>query len=115
MADLNRSQTDSLRTEPVFFSQKSRLALAKARWRKVCSCSTGRKLAERVGGETLSPREIDALKLMAQGKSNKEIRSALFISEGTAKPHVKAIFARMNVTSRNKAVAIATRRGLIQL
>ena len=40
------------------------------------------KLAQRVSGETLSEREIDVLKLMAQGKSNKEIGSALFISEG---------------------------------
>ncbi len=73
------------------------------------------KLAERVSGETLSVREIDVLKLMAQGKSNKEIGSALFISEGTVKSHVKAIFAKMNVISRTEAVANATRRGLIQL
>ena len=73
------------------------------------------KLAQRVGGETLSEREIDVLKLMAQGKSNKEIGSVLFISEGTVKSHVKAIFAKMNVISRTEAVANATRRGLIQL
>src|SRR6184192_1624360 len=73
------------------------------------------KLAERVSGETLSSREIDVLKLMAQGKSNKEIGAALFISEGTVKSHVKAIFAKMNVNSRTEAVANATRRGLIQL
>ena len=73
------------------------------------------KLAERVSGETLSGREIDVLKLMAQGKSNKEIGSALFISEGTVKSHVKAIFSKMNVISRTEAVASATRRGLIQL
>jgi DNA-binding NarL/FixJ family response regulator len=73
------------------------------------------KLAQRVSGETLSAREIDVLKLMAQGKSNKEIGSALFISEGTVKSHVKGIFAKMNVISRTEAVASATRRGLIQL
>jgi two-component system NarL family response regulator len=73
------------------------------------------KLAERVGGETLSAREIDVLKLMAKGKSNKEIGSALFISEGTVKSHVKGIFAKMNVVSRTEAVATATRRGMIQL
>src|SRR5512140_3186963 len=73
------------------------------------------KLAERVSGETLSGREIDVLKLMAQGKSNKEIGSALFISEGTVKSHVKAIFSKMNVVSRTEAVATATRRGMIQL
>jgi two-component system, NarL family, response regulator len=52
---------------------------------------------------------------MAQGKSNKEIGSALFISEGTAKSHGKAVFAKMNVASRTEAVAEATRRGLIRL
>jgi two-component system NarL family response regulator len=73
------------------------------------------KLAERVSGETLSGREIDVLKLMALGRSNKEIGSALFISEGTVKSHVKSIFAKLNVISRTEAVANATRRGLIQL
>ena len=73
------------------------------------------KLAERVSGETLSEREIDVLKLMALGKSNKEIGSALFISEGTVKSHVKSIFAKLNVISRTEAVSNATRRGLIQL
>jgi len=73
------------------------------------------KLAERVSGETLSAREIDVLKLIAQGKSNKEIGANLFISEGTVKSHVKAIFAKLDVISRTEAVATATRRGLIQL
>jgi DNA-binding NarL/FixJ family response regulator len=73
------------------------------------------KLADRVSGDTLSQREIEVLKLMAQGKSNKEIGSALFISEGTVKSHGKAIFAKMNVVSRTEAVADATRRGLIRL
>src|SRR3982074_2822025 len=43
------------------------------------------KLADRVSGETLSRREIEVLKLMAKGQSNKEIGAALFISEGTVK------------------------------
>jgi two-component system NarL family response regulator len=73
------------------------------------------KLAGRVSGETLSEREIEVLKLMAQGKSNKEIGSALLISEGTVKSHVKSIFAKMNVLNRTQAVATASQRGLIQL
>ena len=73
------------------------------------------KLAERVSSKTVSERESDVLKLMAQGKSNKQISSALFISEGTVKSHVKGIFAKLNVISRTEAVANATRRGLIQL
>src|SRR5205807_911787 len=73
------------------------------------------KLAERVGSESLSEREIDVLKLMAQGKSNKEIGSMLFISSGTVKSHVKSIFAKLNVNSRAEAVANAAHRALIQL
>jgi DNA-binding NarL/FixJ family response regulator len=73
------------------------------------------KLAERVSGETLSAREIEVLKLVAQGRSNKEIGTSLFISEGTVKSHVKGIFAKLDVISRTEAVASATRRGLIQL
>jgi DNA-binding NarL/FixJ family response regulator len=73
------------------------------------------KLAGRVSGETLSRREIEVLKLMARGKSNKEIGATLFISEGTVKSHGKAIFAKMNVASRTEAVAEATRRGLLRL
>lgn len=72
------------------------------------------KLADRVSGETLSEREIEVLKLMAQGKSNKEIAIALFITEGTVKSHGKSIFAKMNVSSRAEAVAEATRRGFLR-
>lgn len=73
------------------------------------------KLADRVSGETLGKREIEVLKLMAQGKSNNEIASILFISESTVKSHGKAIFAKMNVTGRTEAVADATRGGLLSL
>jgi two-component system NarL family response regulator len=73
------------------------------------------KLAERVSGEALSPREIDVLQRMAVGKSNKEIGAELFISEGTVKTHIKSIFSKLDVVSRTEAVAVATRRGLIQL
>jgi DNA-binding NarL/FixJ family response regulator len=73
------------------------------------------RLAKRVSDKSVSEREIDVLKLMAQGKSNKEIGSALFISAGTVKSHVKSIFAKLNVNSRAEAVANAAHRGLIQL
>ncbi len=73
------------------------------------------KLAERVSGEALSPREIDVLQRMAVGKSNKEIGAELFISEGTVKTHIKSIFSKLDVVSRTEAVATANRRGLIQL
>src|SRR6201993_4501043 len=73
------------------------------------------KLAERVSGQALSPREIEVLQRMAVGKSNKEIGTELFISEGTVKTHIKSIFSKLDVVSRTEAVAAANRRGLIQL
>jgi DNA-binding NarL/FixJ family response regulator len=73
------------------------------------------KLAERVSGAGLSAREMEVLQRMAAGKSNKEIGAELFISEGTVKSHVKGIFTKLDVVSRTEAIAIATRRGLIQL
>jgi DNA-binding NarL/FixJ family response regulator len=73
------------------------------------------KLAERVSSKSVSDREIDVLKLMAEGKINKEIGSVLFISAGTVKSHVKSIFAKLNVNRRAEAVANAAHRGLIQL
>jgi DNA-binding NarL/FixJ family response regulator len=73
------------------------------------------KLTDRVSGETLSERELEVLRLMAKGKSNKEIASALFISEGTVKSHGKSIFAKLNVASRTEAVTKATRRGFLRL
>lgn len=73
------------------------------------------KLAERLSGSALTPREMEVLQRMAAGKSNKEIGGELFISEGTIKSHIKGIFTKLDVVSRTEAVATATRRGLIQL
>jgi two-component system NarL family response regulator len=73
------------------------------------------RLAKRISDKSVSQREIDVLKLMAHGKSNKEIGSALFISAGTVKSHAKSIFAKLNVNSRAEAVANAAHSGLIQL
>jgi DNA-binding NarL/FixJ family response regulator len=73
------------------------------------------RLAKRISDKSVSEREIDVLKLMAQGKTNKEIGSVLFISAGTVKSHVKSIFAKLNVNSRAEAVANAAHSGLIQL
>jgi DNA-binding NarL/FixJ family response regulator len=73
------------------------------------------KLAERLSGQALSPRELEVLQRLAVGKSNKEIGAELFISEGTVKTHIKSIFSKLDVVSRTEAVATATRRGLIQL
>lgn len=74
----------------------------------------GAKLAARMSGEGLTGREIDVLKLLGKGRSNKEIGSALFISETTVKSHVRSMFTKLQVTSRTEAIAAASRRGLLQ-
>ena len=73
------------------------------------------KLAEGVARVHLTPRELAALRLMADGKSNKEIASELGISDRTVKTHLGHLFEKLGVTSRTEAVKIATRRGLVRL
>jgi two-component system NarL family response regulator len=73
------------------------------------------KLAEGVARVQLTPRELTTLRLMADGKSNKEIASDLSISERTVKTHLGHLFEKLGVTSRTEAVKVATRRGLVRL
>ena len=72
------------------------------------------KLAERVTQVQLTPRELAALQLMANGSSNKEIAVALKISERTVKSHLAHLFDKLQVTSRTEAVRVGTRRGLVR-
>jgi two-component system NarL family response regulator len=76
--------------------------------------SAAAKLAERVTQVQLTPRELATLRLMADGHSNKEIASALEISERTVKTHLGHLFEKLGVTSRTEAVRVATRRGLVR-
>ncbi len=71
------------------------------------------KLAERLPGDELSPRELDVLRLLAEGKPNKLIGVALSITEVTVKSHVQSLFKKLNVLSRTEAIAVANRRGLL--
>jgi DNA-binding NarL/FixJ family response regulator len=73
------------------------------------------KLAEGVTRVQLTPRELSTLRLIADGRSNKEIANELQISERTVKTHLGHLFAKLGVTSRTEAVKIATRRGLVRL
>src|SRR4030095_2693601 len=73
------------------------------------------KLAEDVTRVQLTPRELATLRLMADGKSNKEIANELGISARTVKTHLGHLFEKLGVTSRTEAVKIATRRGLVRL
>jgi DNA-binding NarL/FixJ family response regulator len=73
------------------------------------------KLAEGVMRVQLTPRELATLRLMADGKSNKEIGTDLGITERTVKTHLGHLFEKLGVTSRTEAVKVASRRGLVRL
>ena len=72
-------------------------------------------LVEHLGEEELTPREIDVLRHVAGGNRNRDIAERLFISEETVKVHIKHIMEKLGASDRTQAVAIALRRGIIQL
>jgi DNA-binding NarL/FixJ family response regulator len=73
------------------------------------------RLAERLAAAKLTAREIDVLRLMVAGKSNKEIGSSLDVTDGTVKVHVNHIFSKLGVAGRVEAIGVAVRRGLVHL
>lgn len=73
------------------------------------------RLAEHLGEEHLTEREVEVLRLVAGGNRNREIAARLFISEETVKVHVKHIMEKLGAADRTQAVAIALRRGIIRL
>jgi DNA-binding NarL/FixJ family response regulator len=72
-------------------------------------------LAEHAGEETLSPRELEVLELIARGNANKEIAARLAIAEGTVKSHITRILAILRANDRTHAVTIGLKRGIIDL
>lgn len=72
-------------------------------------------LAENYGAESLSPRELDVIRRVAAGLSNKEIGARLSVSEETVKTYMKSILAKLNASDRSHAVAIAIERGILDL
>lgn len=76
---------------------------------------TAAHLAEHLSDESLTAREIDVLRQVADGNRNREIAGKLFISEETVKVHIKHIMEKLGASDRTQAVAIGIRRGIIQL
>ena len=64
--------------------------------------------------ERLSPRELDVLRLVVEGMTNKDIGSTLYITEDTAKKHVQNIIAKMQVSDRTQAAVKALRIGMVR-
>lgn len=73
------------------------------------------RLDERAAQPTLTPREVQVMELVSQGRRNKEIAGLLGISEQTVHVHLKNIFAKFNVNERTAAVNIALRRGIVHI
>lgn len=73
------------------------------------------RLAERVGGQDLTSRELDVLRLIVAGNSNKEIGNQLHISEATVKTHINNLLGKLGVSDRTQAATCAIQRGIVQL
>jgi DNA-binding NarL/FixJ family response regulator len=73
------------------------------------------RLDERATQPTLTPREIQVLELVSQGRRNKEIAVLLGISEETVQVHLKNIFAKLKVGERTGAVNVAIKRGIVHI
>jgi len=73
------------------------------------------QLAEHMGDENLTVREVEVLAQVANGNRNRDIAEHLFISEETVKVHVKHIMDKLGAKDRTQAIAIAVRRGIIEL
>jgi DNA-binding NarL/FixJ family response regulator len=88
-----------------------------ARGEAVLSPSVATRLLGQVRApaDSLSARELEVLRLIAQGSTNREAARTLFISEATVKSHVLHIYTKLGVNDRAAAVAVAFRRGLLTL
>ena len=82
---------------------------------RAISPAIGARLAERMTRTELTAREMDVLKLIAKGRSNKEIGSALGIAEVTVKLHVGHILTKLKASDRSQAATTALQRGILHL
>jgi DNA-binding NarL/FixJ family response regulator len=73
------------------------------------------EIAEHVADDELTDRELEVLRRVAAGKSNKLIAAELAISEGTVKTHMKSILPKLDASDRTHAVMIALKRGILDL
>jgi DNA-binding NarL/FixJ family response regulator len=73
------------------------------------------RLAERMGGPSLTNRELEVLGLIVSGKSNREIGNELAISEATVKTHINNILGKLGVSDRTQAATTAIQRGIVTL
>ena len=77
--------------------------------------AVGARLAQRMPQDELSSRELEVLKLIVEGMSNKEIAATLAITESTVKNHVNSLLSKLKVKDRTQAATTALRRGIVTL
>lgn len=82
--------------------------------KKMLSAEASFELAEHATSETLTPAEIDVLRLIASGNANKQIAELLSITEDTVKGRVKNILSKLGANDRTHAAMIGVKRGIIQ-
>jgi two-component system NarL family response regulator len=85
------------------------------RGQTVVSPTMTAKLIDRLNTPALTPRELEVLRFLVRGESNKEIANALCVAEGTIKTHIVAILRKLDATDRTQAVTIALKRGILRL
>jgi len=73
------------------------------------------QIADHLADDSLTSREIDVLRLIAEGNSNKIVADKLSITEETVKGHVKSILSKLGANDRTHAVTIGLKRGIIEL
>lgn len=83
--------------------------------RRSIAAEVAQEMALYAGGDQLSEREIEVLRRVALGQSNKQVARTLTISEDTVKTHLRSIFGKLDVEDRTHAVTVAFRRGIISL
>jgi two-component system, NarL family, response regulator len=83
--------------------------------RTLVSPAVAERLAEHLAVPELSARELDVLRLIGEGRANKQIAVVLGVSEGTVKTHVNGILTKLGAADRTQAVTIALRRGILRL
>ncbi|HEY1576613.1 MAG TPA: response regulator transcription factor [Terracidiphilus sp.] len=77
--------------------------------------SIAEKLAQRVGSQDLTAREVEVLRRIVAGRANKEIANDLNISEATVKSHVNSLLGKLGVDDRTHAAVVALQRGIVHL
>jgi two-component system, NarL family, response regulator len=85
------------------------------RGRKRVAPAIAEKLADRVSRIQLTGREFRILRLITEGKANKEIADTLGISDATVKAHITNLLGKLEVSSRTEAIGVAIKRGLVRM